>query len=370
MRKRSSLSTSRPTFRPLLYLSALLFPFCLCGFLHPAFSQERSSSAAELPNSPASQNPVPRLQGAITGSVNDQDGDSILGAKVTLSFETQAPTGDRQTVSGDDGSFSFTNVAAGSFVLTITAPGFTAQRASGSLQPGEQAEIPVISMRAAAAIDIEVTASRHDIAQDQMAAEEKQRVFGVIPNFYVSYISDPAPLAADQKFAMAWKVSVDPVNFIVTGIIAGAQQSQNTFGGYGQGAQGYAKRYGAAYADGFISTMLSNAVLPVLFKQDPRYFYKGRGSIQGRALYAIASTVICKGDNGRWQPNYSSVLGNFVAGGISNLYYPSADRDGIRLTVGDTLIGLAAGAGGNLFQEFFLRRMTPHVRHPLRLAPK
>jgi hypothetical protein len=243
------------------------------------------------------------------------------------------------------------------------------QQVMGSLQAGEQVEMPQISLPAAATIDVDVVFSQREIAQEQIRDEEKQRVFGAIPNFYVSYVPNAAPLAARQKFELAWKQSVDPVNFVMTGIIAGAQQSQDTFGGYGQGAQGYSKRFGAAYADGAIGTMLGNAILPTVFKQDPRYFYKGRGSIAARALYAMANTVICKGDNGRWQPNYSNILGNFAAGGISNLYRPAADHEGAELTVEDGLIGLAAGAGANLFQEFLLKKISTHAHAPAAIRP-
>jgi len=364
MRKRSFLSTPRPTFRSLRYLSVLLFPLCLCN-LHPAFAQQPSASAAELPNTPIPQTLVPLLMGAITGSVSDQDGDFIPGAKVMFTSETQPADTERQTVSGDDGNFSFANVTPGRFELTVTASGFTAQRFSGMLLPGQQAEISAIALHAAANIDIEVTASQHDIAQDQITVAEKQRVFGVIPNFYVSYDRNPVPLAPKQKFELAWKMSVDPVNFIATGLVAGIEQSQNVFAGYGGGAQGYAKRYNAAYADGVIGTMISGAILPVVFKQDPRYFYQGTASIPSRALHAIASAIVCKGDNGRWQPNYSNIVGNFAAAGISNSYYPHADRNGMTVTVEETLIGLAAGAGGNLFQEFLIRRITPRVHDPV-----
>ncbi len=373
MRNRSSLSTPRPTFRALRYLSVLLFTFCLCDLAHPAFAQQTSASAAQFPNAPNAQAPVASLPGALTGSVSDQDGDSIPGAKITLSCGSQGSQGspgsadERQAVAGEGGSFSFVNVTPGPFELTVTAPGFTTQRAAGLLQAGQQGEMPQIFMHAAVTIDVEVTASKRDIAQDQIAVQEKQRVLGAIPNFYVSYVSNPAPLVAKQKFELAWKMSVDPMNFILTGVVAGVEQSQNTFGEFGGGAQGYAKRYTAAYADGFISTMISNAILPTVFKQDPRYFYRGTKSIPSRALYAIASAVICKGDNGHWQPNYSNILGNVAASGISNLYYPRADRHVIQLTFEEALVGLAAGAGGNLFQEFLIRRITPRVHHPIHL---
>jgi Carboxypeptidase regulatory-like domain len=352
--------SAQPTLR---HMACLLL--CLCGLLHSAFAQKPSSPDANLPNSPTAQTPGQPPAGRITGFVTDEDGASIPGATVSLSLKDQPANDERQAVTNSDGSFSFTNVAPGSFQLTLSAPGFSTQQKSGSLQPGEQAEIPQISLPAATLINFDVNASKQDIAQEQIRLEEKQRVFGVIPNFYVSYIPNPVSLTAKQKFELAWKVSIDPVNFAITGVVAGVQQSQNTFGGYGEGAQGYAKRYGAAYADGFIGTMIGSAILPSVLKQDPRYFYKGTGSITARAFYAIANSVICKGDNGHWQPNYSNIIGNFASGAISNLYYPHADRGGAELTVETGLIGIAAGAGANLFQEFLLRKITPHTHQNL-----
>jgi hypothetical protein len=148
---------------------------------------------------------------------------------------------------------------------------------------------------------------------------------------------------------------------VLTGIWAGAQQANNTFSGYGQGAQGYAKRYAANYSDGFIGTMLGGAILPSLLKQDPRYFYKGTGTIRSRALYAMAMSVMCKGDNGRWQVNYSGIIGGLAAGGISNLYYPDSDRNGVALTFENALLGIAGDVALNLFQEFLGRKLTPKI---------
>jgi hypothetical protein len=182
----------------------------------------------------------------------------------------------------------------------------------------------------------------------------------VVPNFYVSYVPDAAPLTSKLKFKLAWKTMLDPVTFVLVGASAGVQQAQNDFSGYGQGAQGYAKRFGAAYADNATSTFIGSALLPSLLKQDPRYFYKGTGSTGSRILYAIANSVICKGDNQRWQPNYSAILGGLASGGISNLYYPARDR-GAALVFEDTLIGTGETAVLNLFQEFLVRRLTPHV---------
>ena len=108
-------------------------------------------------------------------------------------------------------------------------------------------------------------------------------------------------------------------------------------------------------------TFVGAAILPSLLKQDPRYFYKGTGSKASRFLYAIANSVICKGDNGRWQTNYSNILGSIAAGGISNIYYPAKDRDGAGLTFANAAIGIGATAIGNLFQEFFIKKFTPNI---------
>jgi hypothetical protein len=211
--------------------------------------------------------------------------------------------------------------------------------------------------------DVEVTATRHDIAEDQMHFEESQRVLGVFPNFYVSYVRNPAPFSTGQKFRLALRTSADPVSIAIPAVIAGAEQWQNSFSGYGQGAAGYAKRFGASSADSLISTMIGDAILPSLLHQDPRYFYKGTGSIHSRALYAIAAVFICKGDNGHWQPNYSNVLGNLASASLSNLYYPSTNRDGVRLTIDNWLVGTASGAIGTLFQEFLVKKISRGIHH-------
>ena len=159
---------------------------------------------------------------------------------------------------------------------------------------------------------------------------------------------------------LAWKLNIDPAYIVTAAGVAGVQQARNEFSGYGQGAQGYAKRFGATFADFTMSNFLGNAVLPSVFKQDPRYFYKGTGTVKSRVLYALANAVICKGDNGHWQANYSSILGSLAAGGISNLYYPASDR-GAGLTFENTAIGIGATAILNLMKEFVLTKITTNV---------
>jgi len=199
------------------------------------------------------------------------------------------------------------------------------------------------------------------VAEDQVKVEEQQRLLGIVPNYYVSYVPHAAPLTPRLKFELAWKTTFDPVSLVITGGIAGIEQATNAYDGFGQGAQGYGKRFGTAYADFVSGTFIGGAILPSILKQDPRYFYKGTGSRTSRFLYAVANAVICKGDNGRWQANYSSILGGLAAGAISNLYYPPQNRNGAALTFENAAIGTGFGAVGNIIQEFFLRKLTPHV---------
>jgi hypothetical protein len=316
---------------------------------------------------PAPELPGPPLPGSISGTVVDQSGAVVAGARVVLTMEDQSLS--QEVFSGGDGQFSFANIAPGSFHLTISSAGFAAQTFSGILHPGEIYIVPQDALAVATNItEVEVGVSSTEIAEEQIKVEEKQRVFGVLPNFYVSYIPNPVPLNSKQKFKLAWKTVVDPFTFVFVGGVAGVEQAQNHFYQYGQGAQGYGKRFAAGYGDTLTGTFIGAAILPSLLKQDPRYFYKGSGSTGARILYAIANSVICKGDNRRWQANYSGILGSLAAGGISNLYYPANDRDGAELTFENAAIGIGGTAISNLFQEFLIRKLTPKV--PKNAPPK
>jgi hypothetical protein len=218
---------------------------------------------------------------------------------------------------------------------------------------GEDLDLPQIVLPvASSSTDVQVIYTQHELAEEQMKAEEKQRVFAIFPNFYSSYIWHAAPLSAGQKMRLAWKSATDPVAFLAAGITAGVEQWQNDYSGYGQGAQGFSKRFGAAYADSFDGSIIGGGVFPVLFRQDPRFYYKADGAWRQKAFYAISTTVIRKGDNGRWQPNYSGILGNIASGAVSNLYYPAQNRNGASTTFENAAIGTAFGAIGAILREF------------------
>jgi len=368
----------------------MALPLCLFALAHPSPAQQQiqeqtqaqtqqpaqaqTQQPAAPPSAPVSQLPsppapvAPAAAGSITGTILDSDGASIQGARVTLATAGQPQADARTAVTASDGSFAFTNVPPGPFTLSVAATGFAPWQTSGELHAGESFEAPSVSLHSAANTEVDVTASQTEIAEAQVNEEEKQRVLGVFPNFYVSYIPDPVPLVPRQKYELALRTLIDPVSLVLNGVTAGTEQASNTYA-WGQGAQGFAKRYAASYGTFLTATLLGNAVLPILFKQDPRYFYKGTGSIHSRFFYAVANAVICKGDNHRWQANYSAILGGLGAAGLSNLYYPAVNRTGAGLTFEGAAIGTGIAAVANVLQEFLIHRLTPGIPRTPPAAP-
>jgi len=305
----------------------------------------------------------PTSSGSLSGTVVDQAGAVVVGATVRLTLKDQ--TEKQDVLSGDNGQFSFSNVAPSPFQLTVSAPGFETKLVSGIVNPGQAFIVPSIVLTVAATTtNVNVGLSEAEVAQEEVKEQEKQRVLGIFPNFYTTYVPDPAPLPAKQKFSLAWKSVTDPVSIAGVGFLAGIYQAADELGGYGQGAAGYGRRFGALYGDVFFGTFIDSAILPTLLKQDPRYFYKGTGSTKSRVLYALRNAVICKGDNKQWQVNYSTIIGSFATAGLSYTYYPASDR-GAGLLVGTALVRIAEGSVAGLFQEFVIPHLTPRLKsHP------
>ncbi|MGB8259018.1 MAG: carboxypeptidase-like regulatory domain-containing protein [Terracidiphilus sp.] len=291
------------------------------------------------------------------GVITDRAGQVCEGAHVTLAQAGNAAEA-RTAISDNEGRYVFGDVPPGPFTLSVTAEGFKPMTVTAVLAPGQSYEAEPVMLVVTAEAEVEVIASRREIAVEQVREEEHQRVLGVIPNFFVSYAADAQPLTPRQKFHLAWRNESDPISVLSIMTTAATGQATNSPKEWGQGSAGFARRYGAAYGDDFLGTMLGSALLPSLFHQDPRYFYKGTGSKRSRILYAIRSSVICRSDAGRWQFNYSSLLGNFAGAGLSNLYYPAASRNGIGLTFQNILIAKATGAAQNIFQELYVRKLT------------
>jgi hypothetical protein len=302
----------------------------------------------------------PEAPGTINGVVTDSSGSVVMGALVTLG--TTASTGKRTTVTNGTGSFHFAAVEPGNYTIAIVADGFALWTVAsivvrvGENQPLTSAVLQVAS----ASTGVDVGLSQKELAVEQVKAEEKQRLLGVFPHYFVTYDPNAAPLNAAQKFQLGWKTVLDPITILSSAIGAGIQQARNSYHEFGQGMEGYGKRFGAQYADGVNGVIIGGVIMQAVFHQDPRYFYKGTGSVRSRALYAIATAFVRKGDRGHWQPDYSDVLGSLAAGEISTLYYPASSRAGLRLFHG-VLWDLGGRAAGNLFEEFFSRKITTHV---------
>lgn len=342
--------------RRCLPLPGFLLACVFLGFL-------QCSACAQQPSTPlaASQavQPQEQVSGSISGIVIDVGGTVVAGAHVTLVTGSSAQS--REATTDGSGAFVFPQTEAGDFKLTVTCEGLEPSLTSGTLHAGEAYVVPKIVLRVATAhTTVDVTLSRYDLAEPAVKAEEQQRLIGAVPNYYVSYNWNAPPMAKRQKFELAWKSTIDPSNFIIEAGFAGIQQAQNDYPGFGQGAEGYGKRFGAGMATVTTGNILGGAVLPILFHQDPRYFYKGTGSVWSRAGYALSTAVIIRGDNGHWQPSYSGILGNFGAAGLSNLYYPASSRQGAGLTISNGLVGIAFSGASNLLQEFVLRKLTTH----------
>ncbi len=232
--------------------------------------------------------------------------------------------------------------------------GLPAGDSSGQQATPDQASSS--SQSAAPASDAEK--SQHDKAEEQLKAQEKQRVLGVMATFNTTRDKNALPLSPGQKYRLFFKGATDPWAFGLAGVVSGIGQARGDYPEWGQGAQGYAKKFGASYSDYFAGNLFGNAVLPSWWHEDPRYFQKGTGSATGRFLWAASSTVWCRRDNGKWGPNYANVIGNLIGSSIARAYYPASER-----TVGDTIQdGLTVTAEG-IFGSEVIEFWPDLVRH-------
>ena len=207
---------------------------------------------------------------------------------------------------------------------------------------------------------VTVGLSSKELAEEQVKRETQQRVAGIIPNYFVAYDNHAAPLSLQQKFNLSFKTLIDPATFAAVGITAGIQQIRNSYYQFGQGSEGYSKRFGAAYGTTATNLVFTSVVAASVLHQDPRYFYSGKGTKKQRAWYAIESSFRAKGDNGKWQPPYASVLGTVAAAELSELYYPGS-RTQYTLLGRGLLFHFAGLIGVNLGEEFLLKKFTSHA---------
>jgi hypothetical protein len=195
--------------------------------------------------------------------------------------------------------------------------------------------------------------TQYEKAQQQVKEQEKQRVEGIVPTFNVTYHRDAVPLTPGQKMNLSLHSALDPFAFVSAFLEAGYHEAANDLSGFPWGPKGYFERSGAAYLDTFDGDILSTGIVPIIFRQDPRYFRLGHGTVKHRIWYSLATNFIAKGDrSGKWEPNYGNLLGNLAAGGLSNLYYPGGNSS-LGLTITNTMVQIAEGAGGSIFNEFW-----------------
>jgi hypothetical protein len=322
--------------------SALFFSF----FISQSFGQQFVSG--------------PEPQSAVViGTVVDTDGSIIPGATVTAEG---ASASDRHTAtSTGDGSFTLDHLTpAVAYHVKVHANGFYDWSSQAiTLHPGEQFDLNEVKL-AVGIVETTVSAvSAEELAVEQVKDAEKQRVFGIIPNFYVVYDQRFAPLSTKLKYQLAFRSSIDVASIAASGLLAGINQASDSAPTYRQGATGYAKRFGAAYGGGVTTVFFGGAILPSLLHQDPRYFYQGTGTKKSRALHAMSAPFRAKSDSGNWEFNYSSIGGDLISGAISNLYYPPRDR-GPGLVFGGAAIATGGRIANALAQEFLLRKISTH----------
>jgi hypothetical protein len=301
------------------------------------------------------------LPGSIAGTVLDPNGDPVPGASVILQGST--PHDIYTGLVSDNGFFELRNVKSGvTFRVTIHAQGFADWTSAPIVLGAGQYKLLTDCTLQLEEVQttVNVGYSSVQVATEQVAAQEKQRVLGVFPNFYANYDPDPAPMTAKLKFKLALRVAVDPVTIFGIGFIAGLDQAGNT-PDYQQGAKGYGQRFGAIAADGFTDIMIGGAVLPSLLHQDPRYFYQGTGTTKSRLFHAISHSFVCRGDNGQVQPNYSSLGGDLAASALENVYYPRSNR-GAGQILGHFALDTAERVVSSLAQEFIFRRPTSKAK--------
>jgi Carboxypeptidase regulatory-like domain len=332
---------------------------CLCFLILSLFVT--SAAVSQEISAPEPQT------GAIIGTVTDGHDGTVPRATVALEGLSLADSQHVET--SDNGFFQLDHLKPGiPYHVNVGASGFADWSSPEViLRPGQYMELTGIRLRIATAVTTVSAVSPEELATEQVKAEEQQRVMGFIPNYYAVYDRNAVPLTPKLKFRLALKTSVNPVTFLGSAFIAGFTQAANVHD-YGQGAKGFGQRMGANYANGLTDIMIGGAILPSILHQDPRYFYQGTGTKKSRTLHALSTPFICRGDNGRQQPNYSSLGGYLASGAIANAYYPTSNR-GPGLVFSTAFTDIAANMANGLLQEFVLRKFTPSAKSRRELEP-
>jgi len=298
----------------------------------------------------------------ISGTVVDANGDVIEGARVQLS-KTDIPGTLREARSGEIGQFEFAHLETGTYIVTVSGDGMATFVSKPIVLNADQPIIvPKVMLSVASATTSVNVMGAKEASIEQVRIAQQQRVFKVFPNFYSSFDWNAPPMLTKQKYGLAARTLVDPVTFLTTAAIAGVEQYRDVFPSFGGGIEGYAKRYGAVYANHASGELLTRAVFPSIFHTDPRYFVLGKGSTQARLVHAVSSTFVTRGDDGSRKINFPEILGGLSAAALSNLYFPEKE-EGVNLVLINGFGGLAGNMMNNVIREFLLNHLTTRAHH-------
>jgi hypothetical protein len=191
-----------------------------------------------------------------------------------------------------------------------------------------------------------------DATAEPAPTAEDKRIFGVLPNYRTAENSQPfSPITAKQKLTIATKDTIDGPSYVLAGLFSGLYQLENQNPSFGQGVKGYAHRYVTAIADQDIGNYMTEGFMPVLLKEDPRFFRRGTGRFWGRVIRAASGVVISKTDKGTTTFNFSEFLGNGITASIGNAYYPN--EVGFTPTMARMFTQIGTDAFSNVLKEFW-----------------
>jgi hypothetical protein len=324
-----------------------------------------------LPEAPQPQIPPPQQHTGlplapstlchISGVVSDIQGGLIPGAHVIAERAGATEAEAQEATANSVGRFRFSDLIPGAYSITISSPGFETYRILNiNLKPGDAYEVPEVALPIArTSSDATVTLTEEQIAEAELNDELHQRVLGILPNYYTSYIWDAAPLNMRQKFKLAIRSATDPVFFATTAITAGVQQANNTYPSYGPGPGGYFTRYAAAYGDALVGRAFTSVLFNTIFHEDPRYFVMTNGSVIRRSWHAISSTFTQRGDDKKFHPAYANFLGSASTALLTSTWHPNTNLGEVVLN--DTIYSLGGQAIRNLAREFLYRHLTRHI---------
>jgi Carboxypeptidase regulatory-like domain len=324
-------------------------------------SGNRARAQSTVPDAPSALMEQSQGSATLSGVVKDVGGTPVGGASVELT----GPLGNKLVaVTDEDGEYEFEGLTVGRYVVSVKAEGLADGRAEVTVPSARGIEVPEFALKLEM-VNSEVEAvSQKEMAEIQLKEEEKQRVFGIIPNFYVAYDPNTVPLTGTQKFKLADRTAIDPITIASAALGAEINQALQTPVEWKQNWAGYGQRFGAVYAGTVVGVELSGAVFPAIFHQDPRYFYKGTGTTGERVHWALKQSIEQKGDNGKWQVGYSNMLGDVAASAVTVALYPHQNTNWGGTLAEDFALNIAGTAFGNLMEEFVVPKLHLHKKQP------